>query len=225
MARECRLRGAVSPVRGTSHGGHALSHEWDSAYAGDPPPWDIGSPQPIVVAIADAGGFTGDVLDSGCGTGENALFLASRGFKVTGVDWSGRAIERARAKAAERGLEVDFIAADALALSDLGRSFDSVVDSGLFHTFDDGLRAAYVRSLAGVVRAGGLVHLLCFSELEPGSWGPRRVTQQELRDAFADGWMIEAIDGFRFATRNTPDGARAWHATIRRSAGPAPQRP
>jgi SAM-dependent methyltransferase len=213
------------PARGTSDGRSALSHEWDSAYVGEPPPWDIGRPQPIVEAIADAGGFEGNVLDSGCGTGENALFLASKGFDVTGIDWSARAIEKARAKADERGIGVDFIATDALRLPDLGRTFGSAVDSGLFHTFDDAGRTAYVRSLAAVIRADGLVHLLCFSELEPGTWGPRRVTQRELRDVFAPGWSVEAIDGFRFATRNTPDGARAWHATIRRIAGSPPPRP
>ena len=110
---------------------------------------------------------------SGCGTGENALYLASRGIDVTGVDWSERAIGAARTKAADRGLGVDFIAADALDLAALGRTFDSALDSGLFHTFDDEARRRYVASLATVVRPTGTLHLLCFSEREPGDWGPR----------------------------------------------------
>jgi SAM-dependent methyltransferase len=195
-----------------------MSYEWDSAYRGAPPPWDIGRPQPIVERLADEGAFRGDVLDAGCGTGENALLLASRGLAVTGVDWSGRAIAAARSKAADRRLNVAFVVADALDLAALGRSFDSVLDSGLFHTFDDERRAGYVRSLAAVTQPGTGVHVLCFSELEPGDWGPRRVTQVEIRNAFAEGWTVAQIEAFRFATRLGPDGARGWHATIERKS-------
>ena len=189
---------------------------WDSAYRGAPPPWDIGRPQPIVEAIAVGGGFRGEVLDAGCGTGENALLLASLGLDVRGVDWSPLAIERARAKATERGLGATFEVADALDLAALGRAFDSVLDCGLFHTFEDAERASYVAGLAAIVRAGGVVHLLCFSDREPWGGGPRRVTQAEIRAAFAGGWTVEAIEPARFATRLHDDGALAWHATIGR---------
>jgi 2-polyprenyl-3-methyl-5-hydroxy-6-metoxy-1,4-benzoquinol methylase len=167
-----------------------MARSWDSAYAGAPPPWDIGRPQPIVVRVAETAGFGDRVLDVGCGTGENALYLASLGLEVTGVDWSERAIAAARAKAAQRRLTVEFIAADALDLTALGRTFDSALDSGLFHTFDDEARARYVGSLAAVVRPTATLHLLCFSELEPGDWGPRRVTETELRAAFSSVWSV-----------------------------------
>jgi SAM-dependent methyltransferase len=201
-----------------------MARSWDSAYAGAPPPWDIGRPQPIVERIAQAGGFTGRVLDVGCGTGENALFLASSGLQVTGVDWSALAIQLAQGKAAERGLAARFAVADALDLEAIGGPFDSALDSGLFHTFDDDDRARYVESLAGAVRAGALLHLLCFSEFEPGTWGPRRITQDGIRAAFVAGWTVRSIESFRFATRLTDEGARAWHATIERlaPAGPKP---
>ena len=189
---------------------------WDSAYRGEPPPWDIDRPQPAVERIAADGGFRGDVLDAGCGTGENALFLAARGLDVTGVDWSGLAIERARAKAAGRGLDMRFEQADALSLGTLEATFDSVLDCGLFHTFEDPDRARYVGSLASVVHPGGLLHLLCFSDREPWGGGPRRVTEGEIRDAFADGWRVAAIEPEVFATRIHDDGALAWHATIAR---------
>ncbi|HEU4572008.1 MAG TPA: class I SAM-dependent methyltransferase [Candidatus Limnocylindrales bacterium] len=196
-----------------------VASHWDSAYRGAPPPWEIGHPQPIVERLAATGGFDGRVLDAGCGTGENALFLAARGLEVTGADWSALAIERARAKAGERGLAVRFEVADALdlAAAGLGPGFDSVLDCGLFHTFDDPERARYVASLASVVRVGGLLQLLCFSDREPWGGGPRRVTEAEIRDAFADGWRIRAIEPARFATRLHDDGAHAWHATIERA--------
>src|SRR5439155_13969892 len=87
---------------------------FDEMYAGVPP-WDIGRAQPEVVRIADAGGFADPVIDVGCGTGENALELASRGLEVLGIDASPRAIATAKVKASERGLSPEFLVADALA--------------------------------------------------------------------------------------------------------------
>jgi SAM-dependent methyltransferase len=190
---------------------------WDSAYRGAPPPWDIGAPQPPVLRIAECGGFRGDVIDAGCGTGENTLALAVRGLSVLGVDWAPLAIDRARDKAAERGVDAEFVVGDALVLEALGRSFDSALDCGLFHTFDDVARGRYVESLARVVRPGGVLHILCFSEREPWDGGPRRVTQDELHEAFAEGWRVLAIEADRFATLRHVEGAHAWHATIERS--------
>ncbi len=190
---------------------------WDSGYRGAPPPWDIGAPQPPVLRIAERGGFRGDVIDAGCGTGENTLALAARGLSVLGVDWAPLAIDRARDKAAERGVAAEFVVGDALALEALGRSFDSALDCGLFHTFDDVGRGRYVESLARVVRPAGVLHILCFSDREPWDGGPRRVTQDELREAFAEGWRVLAIEADRFATLRHAEGAHAWHATIERS--------
>jgi SAM-dependent methyltransferase len=190
---------------------------WNNSYRGAPPPWDIGRPQPPVVRIADAGGFHSPVLDAGCGTGENALLLASRGLEIVGVDGASVAIEKASSKARSRSVRATFLIADALDLGALGRSFASVLDCGLFHVFDDADRAAYVASLASVVEPNGVVHLLCFSDAEPWGGGPRRVSQAELRSAFVDGWSVRTIEPTRFETLIHNDGARAWHATIERN--------
>jgi len=89
--------------------------ECAASYTADTPaPWDIGSPQPTFVRLADEGRLTGRLLDAGCGTGENALLAASRGADVTGIDLAPTAIARARAKASERGLTARFEIADAL---------------------------------------------------------------------------------------------------------------
>ncbi len=120
---------------------------FEEAYKGTPP-WDIGRPQPAFERIAGAGPLTGPVLDAGCGTGENALLFAARGFEVVGVDAVAAAVSAARAKAEARGLQAEFLVHDALALGELGRRFRTVVDSGLFHTFDDDERREYVGSLA-----------------------------------------------------------------------------
>ena len=203
----------------------ALSARWDTAYTGGPPPWDIGRPQPAMVRLADAGEMIGPLLDAGCGTGEHALMAAERGLEVVGLDAAPTAIRIAREKAVRRGLAVEFgvrdlrlLGSDASDVALLGH-FATVIDSGTFHTFDDADRARYVASLAAVVRPGGVLHVLCFSELTPGRSGPRRVTQAELRTAFADGWAVEQIEAGRFAVNDgfAGEAPHAWLARIVRT--------
>jgi SAM-dependent methyltransferase len=187
---------------------------WDEAYAEDSAPWDIGRPQAAWVRLADAGEIVSPVLDSGCGTGEHALLFANRGHKVLGVDVSETAIGRARAKAKRRGLDVEFVVGDVLALDRLNRSFRTIVDSGVFHVFDDADRVRYVASLAAVLESDGVLHLLCFSDHTPGTDGPRRITQSELRDSFADGWRLERIEASEIEVR--PDWGGPAHAWLGR---------
>jgi SAM-dependent methyltransferase len=185
---------------------------------GGPAPWDIGRPQPAFVRLAGQGRLSGRLLDAGCGTGENALLAASRGADVTGVDVAPTAIARARAKASERGLAARFEVADALDLGRLALTADTVIDSGVFHVFGDDDRARYVASLAGALRPGGACYLMCFSDRQPGDWGPRRVCEEELRAAFSDGWAVESITADTFEI-NPMDGTtrvEAWLAVIRR---------
>jgi cyclopropane fatty-acyl-phospholipid synthase-like methyltransferase len=194
---------------------------WDSVYAAaTPAPWDIGRPQPVFVRLAEGGRLTGRVLDAGCGTGEQVLLAAAHGAaEALGIDVSSTAIERARAKAAERGLSARFEVGDALSLGERGSQFDTVIDSGLFHVFNDEDRARYVASLATALGPGGHLYLACFSDRQPGDIGPRRVSQDELRAAFSDGWAIESITAESFVLRRDfMDGvAQAWLAAIRRT--------
>lgn len=192
--------------------------DWNSAYADNWAPWDIGRPQPVWVGLVDE--MTSPVLDSGCGTGEHALLLAERGMEVVGIDVSPRAIELAKEKASRRGLKVNFRVGDVLSLEGLGRRFATVIDSAVFHVFDDTDRARYVESLASVLEPGGVLFLLAFSEHTPGREGPRRVTQAELRAAFADGWEVQRIEPAQIEVREdyALDPARAWLARIVNSA-------
>jgi SAM-dependent methyltransferase len=220
---------------------------WDDAYAGSvPPAWDLGQPQPAFVRLAEQGLLAGTVLDAGCGTGEQTLLAASYGADALGVDVSPLALEIARGKAAARGIpaaaggqvgpaaaggqvgpaaaggqvgSARFEVADALKLGELGLDFDTIIDSGLFHVFDDESRVHYVTSLASVLRPGGRLYLMCFSDRQPGMFGPRRVSQDELRAAFTDGWTIVAIEAEAFALNRGAFGiatAQAWLATISR---------
>jgi SAM-dependent methyltransferase len=191
-------------------------HDFDAIYADSAPAWDIGRPQPAFDQVAATGQLIGRVLDVGCGTGEHTLMATSLGYEAVGVDMSTRAIELARAKATERGIEARFVVADALSLIDLGEQFDTVLDCGLFHGFDDGERERYVESLAEVVPQGGRFHMLCFSDLQPGDWGPRRVTQDEIRLACSAGWRIDSIESAVIDLTWEPAGALAWQAAITR---------
>lgn len=190
------------------------------AYA-DKAPWDIGKPQPAFIKAADQ--ITGTILDAGCGTGENALFFAQRGNCVTGIDYLEEPIKRAKQKVAEQGLSIDFLVMDALALKEIPQLFDNVIDSGLFHVFSDADRKKYVEGLAAVLKPGGRLFVLCFSDDEPGTAGPRRIAKSELQAAFADGWELESITPTRFEA--SPDfkemfsegGPKACFVVVRRT--------
>jgi len=189
--------------------------DFNAAYAGTPP-WDIGRPQPAFLELAQSGMIVGRVLDVGCGTGEHALLAATLGLDATGIDTAPAAIAIARHKAQERGLIARFLVWDALQLASLHEQFDTVLDSGLFHVFHDANRSWFVESLAASIPAGGRYYLLCFSDRQPGGWGPRRVTQDEIRATFEDGWHVDSMEAATIHITIDPDGARAWRAAITR---------
>ncbi len=211
-----RADGPLSGRQPTSHERMA-GRPWDASYHDGPAPWDIGGPQPAIVRVASQGGFAGAVLDAGCGTGENALHVAALGLPVLGFDVAETALAMARQKARDRGMDVEFVAADALHLEHLGRTFQTVLDCGLFHAFDDDERARYAASLASTTEHNGTLYVLCFSDESPDTV-PHPVGQQELRAAFnpGSGWNIVAIEAERIETRIHDHGAPAWLATIKR---------
>jgi cyclopropane fatty-acyl-phospholipid synthase-like methyltransferase len=195
---------------------------FESAYAGQAP-WDIGKPQKPFTDMGDR--INGTVLDAGCGTGDAALYFAGHGCHVTGIDFTEEAISRAKRKAAERGAQVTFLVKDAMTLKEWAERFDNVIDSGLFHCFSDEDRRRYVEGLEAVLKPGGRLFLLCFSDEEPGEQGPRRVSKKELHDAFAKGWSIESIEAARAEIR--PDfkeasfsegGPKVWFVVAKRLA-------
>ena len=109
---------------------------------------------------------------------------------------------------------------DVLRLADLGLTADAIIDSGVFHVFDDENRARYVTSLASVLRPGGRCYLICFSDRQPGTWGPRRVSQDELRAAFSQGWTVVSIEEATFEVNEPRIGVasvQAWLAVLERA--------
>ncbi|MGD0372574.1 MAG: class I SAM-dependent methyltransferase [Candidatus Dormibacteria bacterium] len=206
-------RGALDGVPGPMRQRHG---NFDASYAGTPA-WDIGRPQPAFLELAEGGVLRGRVLDVGCGTGEHALMAARLGHEATGIDTAQTAIAIAQSKARDRGLTARFLVGDALRLSDLEERFDNVLDCGLFHVFDDGDRVQYVDSLRAVLPPGGHLYVLCFSDRQPGDWGPRRVTGDEIKASFRDGWQVEWIEASTIATNNLPNGALAWRVSVSRT--------
>jgi SAM-dependent methyltransferase len=186
---------------------------FDSAYR-ETPPWDIGRPQKEFVDLVRRGEITGSVLDIGCGTGEHALFFAHEGYVVWGFDSAPLAIQKAREKADGRGLQVHFLVLNALDLSRLNRKFDTAIDSGLFHTLSDEDRPVFLDNLAAILSPAGKYFMLCFSELEPGGYGPRRITKREIQDSFRDEWSINYIRPAIFESRTRVKGPRAWLSSI-----------
>ncbi len=188
---------------------------FEAAYAGRPP-WDIGRPQAAFLALAEAGAIHGRVLDAGCGTGEHTLMCASRGMDATGIDLAPAALRTAEEKARARGLPARFLQHDALRLADLGETFGTVLDCGLFHVFGAADRVAYAASLHAVLEPGGRYFMLCFSDRQPGTAGPHRLTESEIRSALAGGWQIISIEPASIEVTLDPAGVRAWLVSARR---------
>lgn len=200
----------------TSHE-RMTGHSWDASYQGGSAPWDIGRPQAAIVRLASRDAITGRVLDAGCGSGENTLHVASLGSPVLGVDVAETALAMAREKARKRGIAAEFATADAFHLERLGRTFETVLDCGLFHTFNADERPGYLASLASVTGDGGTLYILCFSDEGPDI-GPHPVSEKEVRAAFRSdsGWRLVKLEPERIETNIHANGTAAWLVTVKR---------
>lgn len=186
----------------TESGGDGPAAWWNERYESEDMPWDTGEPQSALVDAVEEYGLSGRVLDIGCGTGTHALWAADQGHPAVGVDISERGIERAKARAADRELEVQFRVGNALDLDDDIGAFETVLDSGLFHAFEAEGHATYAAEVGDIIRPGGRLFLVGFGPDAPADSGPVPMSPADVRQAFADGWRELACREAPFETRS-----------------------
>lgn len=173
---------------------------WEAVYRSGPTIFDAGEPLAWVVSLAADGGVRGRVLDAGCGGGHNALYLARRGYDVTGIDVSPTVIARAKDKVVRQGVHAEFAAGDVLDLTAWRDGFDTVIDIGCFHSLYPADRSRYAAALWAACRPEARLHLRCFSDRNaPGFAGPGTagLSASDLETAFAEGWEIQDLSAAR----------------------------
>lgn len=193
---------------------HMPTRDWDDLYTSEDLPWDAGSPDPSLIEFIERGGIRlGRVLEVGCGTGTNAVWLASKGFDVLGIDISPRAIARATAKAEAAGARVRFSALDFLTATVEGAPFDFVFDRGVFHVFDEAAeRSEFAARVARVLDKGGLwMSLAGSTEGPPRDHGPPRRSARDLMNAVEP--VLEIVE--LRSTEFEANAAKAWQLLAR----------
>ena len=125
------------------------------------PPWDSGmSPPELVDCLALIP--TGRAIDLGCGTGTNAITLASLGWEVTGVDFVEKAIEQAKQKAKKSGVQANFFIGDVTDLKGISGPFEFALDVGCYHSLSKTERVLYITQLDQLLTDGGIWFLYAF---------------------------------------------------------------
>ena len=193
-------------------------HEWEERYAQKKTPWDTGRPNShLVQLVAMWPRSGGNVLDIGCGTGTNAIWLAQQGFQVSGIDISSRAIELAKQRAKESGVECCFAADDFLSRQTAGSSFSLLFDRGCFHCMGtDERRSRFVSQAAASLEPGGMwFSLIGNSDQQLDGTGPPRLTAAQICASVEPAFEVLRLESCFFDS-NQPELLRFWQCLMRR---------
>ena len=174
------------------------SHErgWDGAYHRYPLrrlPWELGRPREVLVDLVESGRVRPtETLDLCCGAGTNPVYLAERGFDVTALDVSDRAVELTIEKAFQAGVSINILIGDFVSLPSTDEKFNFMFDFGCFHHVETGNRAAFIEGVHRVLRTGGTYLMVCFSDRNGRAWNHFR--REQIVELFGDHFEIENID-------------------------------
>jgi SAM-dependent methyltransferase len=185
------------------------------------PPWDTGAPKESVLTWHAGGLIRGEVLDIGCGFGDNAVFLAQQGYRVTGIEISPTALRTARERAKDAGVAITFAVGDATELTGYHEIFDTIVDSAMYPCLDPDERVRYAAAAYRAARPGATLLVCCFTEGDSAGphWRRPGVTEHSLLETFGGaGWSDVSVQPFQVVR---DDGATMsfWLVRADRSGG------
>jgi methyl halide transferase len=194
------------------------THDWDKHYVDGTLPWDSGRPSKELMRVLDEESIPrGRAAELGCGTGTNAIYLASRGFDVTAFDVSPAAVAVARKKAAA-GATVRFVEADLCRFTLDVPPFDFVFDRGCYHAVRRVDLPGFIATLKKLTRPGSRFLLLAGNAREPHDPGPPVVSDREIRGELEPLFEIQFLREFRFDVPEPPEGFLAWSCLMTRRA-------
>ncbi|WP_458690348.1 class I SAM-dependent methyltransferase [Nocardia tengchongensis] len=171
-------------------------------------PWDIGGPQPVVQQLVAHGAVRGEVLDPGTGPGHHAIYYASKGYSVTGIDASPSAIERAERNAERAGVQVDFQVADATTLEGFEDRFDTVIDTAFYHVFldDEEIQTRYVQALHRATKPGACLFMFEFGRHNVNGLQLEGLPAENFERVLpAGGWRIDHLGTTTYEANFSPE--------------------
>jgi methyl halide transferase len=173
--------------------------DWNDSYRDGNLPWDTGRPSSELQRVFSSHTIPPcRVLELGCGTGTNSVWLAQQGFQVTAIDLAPLAVERAKNRAHGAGVDVHFAVADVLQMPDLGAPFAFFFDRGCYHAVRRNAPQQYAPAVARQLAPGGRGLILAGNAREPHDPGPPVVTEEQIRDELGLAFHILDLHEFRF---------------------------
>ncbi len=193
--------------------------QWNHRYRDGDLPWDTGSPSTELQGVLDRNAIKPcRVLELGCGTGTNSVWLARQGFQVTGIDLAPLAVERAERRAGAAGVDVRFVAADVLQLPDLDGPFEFFFDRGCYHAVRRAAPEQYAPAVARQLAPGGRGLILAGNAGEPHEPGPPVVTEEQLRSELGLAFRILDLHEFRFdESPGVPQRFLGWSCLVEKA--------